>query len=81
MDLPQDVRDEIIKMALPSSDNLDETIKAIKASVLRGVRYDNLKTFTALMNVLAKKFPSTYLGRHCSKNLTLCSRRIYEGEF
>ncbi len=58
MDLPEDVRNKIISMALPSSDNLDETIKAIKVGVLRGVRYDNLKTFTALMDVLAKKFPN-----------------------
>jgi len=57
-DLPKDVHNEIIKMALATSDNLDEAIKAIKvASALRGIKYDNLKKFTALVGVLAQKFP------------------------
>ncbi len=56
MDLPEDIRNHIIKMALPSSDTLAEAIQAIKAGVLRGVRYDNLKDFTKLVHTLSKQF-------------------------
>jgi len=56
-DLPRDIHNEIIKMALASSNTLTETIKAINvANALRGVRYDNLKDFTQLMHILAGKF-------------------------
>ncbi len=56
--LPVDVHNEMIKTALATSDNLEETIKVIQfASALRGIKYDNLKKLTALMDILAKKFP------------------------
>jgi hypothetical protein len=57
-ELPEDVHNTIIRMALATSDTLEEAIKAIKvASVLRGIRYDNLKSFTKLVHMLANKFP------------------------
>jgi len=61
-DLPKELKQEIINTALASSDNIDEAIKTIKAlSALHRVRYDklfnNLKNFTALMDILAEKFP------------------------
>jgi len=56
-DLPQDIHNEIINMALASSNTLEETIKAINvANTLRGARYDNLKDFTKLVHILAKEF-------------------------
>jgi hypothetical protein len=55
--LPE-LQKEIIAAALATTKNLDEAIHMIeKLSILRGIRYDNLKNFTALMNILAKKFP------------------------
>lgn len=57
-DLPRDIHSQILNAAFPESkDNLDEAIKAIKATgAAQGLRYDNLKDFTRLMHVLAKKF-------------------------
>ncbi len=58
-DLPEDVH-KVIVQALATSNNLEQTIEAIKvASVLRGVRYDNLKDFTKLVHILADKFNTT----------------------
>ena len=49
---------KVIVNALAQSNNLEQVIEAIKvAGILSGVRYDNLKDFTALMDILAKKFP------------------------
>lgn len=58
--LPEDVCNEIIKMALVSSNNLRDAIKSVKvAEVLCGVRYDNLKDFTRIVHILADKFNIT----------------------
>jgi len=59
-ELPQDVHNEIIRMAIASSNTLEEAIQAIKvASVLRGVRYnyDNLKDLTHIVDILSNIFP------------------------
>ncbi len=60
MDLPEDVRNEIFETVFTSGANtLQGTIDLVKVkSALLGISYDNLKTFTALMDVLAKKFPN-----------------------
>ncbi len=55
-DLPEDVH-KVIVQSLATSNNLEQTIEAIKvAGALQGVRYDNLKDFTKLVHILAKKF-------------------------
>lgn len=57
---PEDIQKEIIKMALATSDNLEEVIKAINvANALHGVSYDNLESFTQLVHMLADKFNVT----------------------
>ena len=54
--LPEELHKEIVK-TLATSNNLEATIGAIKvAGTLQGVRYDNLKDFTRLVNVLADTF-------------------------
>lgn len=55
--LPQDVQRVIIKTALERSMGLDAVIETIEAlSTIQGVRYDNLKNFTALVHILADIF-------------------------
>lgn len=57
-DLLPELQQKIIDTALATAKNPDEAIQMIeKLSILHGVRYDNLKNFTALMSILAKKFP------------------------
>lgn len=53
-DLPKELQEQItqnahdiLKNALAKNDNLEDTVKAIKAaSAAQGIRYDNLKDFT-----------------------------------
>lgn len=53
-----ELQKEIITAALATAKNIDEAIHMIeKLSILGGVRYDNLKNFTTLINIVAKKFP------------------------
>lgn len=55
-ELPEDIHQVIVK-TLATSNNLEQTIEAINiATVLRGVKYDNLECFTKLVHVLADKF-------------------------
>jgi hypothetical protein len=54
--LPKDIHQEIIR-ALINSKNLEQAVQTVNiASALRGVRYDNIKDFTRLIHMLAKKF-------------------------
>lgn len=54
--LPKEIHHEIVK-ALATSNNFGDTVQAVSiASALQGVRYDNLKNFTALVHILADKF-------------------------
>ncbi len=61
--LPHELKLEIFTTALAASKDVDETINTLKIfSALHGVQHDklfnNLKNFTALMDVLTKKFPN-----------------------
>ena len=56
-ELPDELHKEIVN-ALVESKDLGQVIAAVKvASVLQGVQYNTLEDFTALINILAKKFP------------------------
>lgn len=64
-ELPEELHQEIVRALLNSKD-LDQVIDAIKvASVLRGVRYDDLADFTKLVHALADKFnkPTIFVAR------------------
>lgn len=54
-----ELQKEIIAATLAISNTPDEAIHMIeKLSILRGIKYDNLKNFATLINVIAKKFPN-----------------------
>jgi len=60
--LPKEVKQEIITAALASSETVHQVMNAIKIfstlhSVQFGKLFGNLKSFTALMDILAKKSP------------------------
>lgn len=57
--LPQELKQEIIATALALSSTPYEAIQMIKKlSAIHGISYNTLSDFTALMDVLAKKFPN-----------------------
>lgn len=58
--LVPDVYTEILKKVVERSNTLADAIQAVDiASVLQGIRYDNLKNFTRLVHILADKFHIT----------------------
>ncbi len=61
VDLPKELQDIIAQTAIESSDNLDETILMIKKlslsyKVPHSTLFNNIKDFTKLVHLLAKKF-------------------------
>lgn len=59
-ELPYDIRHEIVKKAIESSDTLDDAVKAANvACTIQGACYENnLANFTRLVGMLHSKFPT-----------------------
>jgi hypothetical protein len=79
--LPIELKRDIIISALAANGDIDQAVDTIEnTSMLYGVQFDklfnNLKDFTALMNVLAKKFP-TISRREIAKKFTTPIARTY----